>query len=554
MNFKSRNKTTFVIVAISRNGISRRKLFRFGVRTVKAVCVPRLSPTQPEVVRNDLDNFQGSVKVNTALGGSMQNIADVSVCVLGRVTSLAAQPSQYFRRRNGAGRNPGFRRNIWAFRTLAVACLMSSAGVGAASATGFFLKQQSVTDLGRVNAGSAAAADNLGTVFFNPAGLIPLLKNAGGRLEASLDFNTVVPLSEIRNSGSLVASPGTGGGNVPIDGRDTKNPTAPVPLPSLYLAKSFADGRAAIGASVNGLFGLTDYSKSTWFGRYDAIKGRLVDLNFSVVGAYEIAHGLSVGGGIDAQYAEAKLVGAIPNPLVPGGPSAATDARAETIGHGWVPGYNVGVLYAPEDDTRIGVHYRSAVTPKIDGSTTFSGLPGPLSALNGVVGSRADLKLPAIGTIGIWHDMHPLKVMAEFEWDGWSSFDELRIRFDDSRTDAVRTTRYRDAYGVAVGAEYPFMDWVVRGGVRYETTPTRDQYRDTLVPDSDRVWLGLGASYKLSDDWTIDFAATHVFFQKTNIALKSTFFEGTPLATQVQTNGTVKYAVETVSFGFRHAF
>src|SRR5688572_2359269 len=39
------------------------------------------------------------------------------------------------------------------------------------SATGFFINQQSVKGQGRVGSGNAVAADELGTVFGNPAGL-----------------------------------------------------------------------------------------------------------------------------------------------------------------------------------------------------------------------------------------------------------------------------------------------------------------------------------------------------------------------------------------------
>ena len=40
-----------------------------------------------------------------------------------------------------------------------------------AFATGFFINQQSVTGIGRVNAGVTAGTDDLSAIFFNPAGL-----------------------------------------------------------------------------------------------------------------------------------------------------------------------------------------------------------------------------------------------------------------------------------------------------------------------------------------------------------------------------------------------
>ena len=50
-------------------------------------------------------------------------------------------------------------------------------GEQAHAATGFFINQQSVRGLGRVDAGNTVAADELGTIFFNPAGLTKVVQD-----------------------------------------------------------------------------------------------------------------------------------------------------------------------------------------------------------------------------------------------------------------------------------------------------------------------------------------------------------------------------------------
>ena len=131
----------------------------------------------------------------------------------------------------------------------------------------------------------------------------------------------------------------------------------------------------------------------------------------------------------------------------------------------------------------------------------------------------------------------------------------MRIRFADGRPDGVRPAHYRDAYAAAVGAEYRVSDALTaRGGIRFDKTPTVDGFRDTTVPDSDRLWLGLGATYQMSRKSSIDFAFNHVFFRHTDIALTRSFFDGTPLATVVRINGAVKSVVNTVSIDFRWAY
>src|SRR5262249_43265813 len=94
------------------------------------------------------------------------------------------------------------------------ATLVSSQGSGIAvavafalsaqlSATGYFINQQSVRGLGRVDAGNTVAADELGTIFFNPAGLTKVVHDphARERIRISVATHLIVPRSNQRNSG-----------------------------------------------------------------------------------------------------------------------------------------------------------------------------------------------------------------------------------------------------------------------------------------------------------------------------------------------------------------
>lgn len=441
-----------------------------------------------------------------------------------------------------------------------VAILLSSAPLDPTGATAFFINQQSVRGLGRVDAGNTAAAEDLGTIFFNPAGLIQFWRdNPYTDYAASVSVHLIIPRSEQLNRGSTAISPGTLGTALPYAGDRSKDPTDPTPVPNFYLAKKLANGRASVGLGVNAPFGLETRSSDDWFGRYDAIEASLRTINIGLVGAYRFDSGFAIGGGIDFQYARTTLTSAIPNPFIPGGPTAATDGRIATQGHDWSTGFHVGLLYPLTEDgqSRIGAHYRSGMKHQIEGSSSVTGLTGPLVGFNGDVGARAELKLPAIAAVGIRAQVSErFALLGEVEWFDWSTFREIRLRFDDGRPDAVRPSHYRDAYAVAVGTDYhaPGSAWTLRGGVHYDTTPTVDAFRDTTVPDAARLWLGLGSSYQLSRTASIDFAFNHVFFRKTQVDVTRTFFDGTPLATAVRISGDVRSVVNTVSAEFRMAF
>jgi long-chain fatty acid transport protein len=448
---------------------------------------------------------------------------------------------------------------LFGSRSWSLALALTFAWSGAVSATGFFINQQSVRGLGRVHAGSTVAADDLGTIFFNPAGLTRVVPDPSGGdcIRISLATHLIVPRSTQRARAALAATPGTLGALVPVGGGDANNPTAPTPVPHMYVATALLDNRAAVGLGVNAPFGLTAAFDPDWHGRYDATEASLRTLNVSLVGAYRFDSGLSVGGGLDLQYARTLLSTAIPNPLAPGGPSAATDGRIQTKGHdALTPGFNVGAIYELDGETRLGAHYRSGMRHEIAGASEIHGLQGPLAGFNGAVDARAELRLPAIATFGV-RTMLPnrLVLLGDVDWYNWSTFQEIRIRFADGRPDGVRPANYRDAFAVAIGAEYPVATrWTTRGGIRYDTTPTVDAFRDTTVPDSERVWLGLGATMQVSERWSLDLAFNHVFFRDTTVELTRTFFDGTPLATATRITSDVGSVVNTVAVDFRVTF
>lgn len=179
--------------------------------------------------------------------------------------------------------------------TRAVAVIgLSFCACGNASATGFFINQQSVLGLGRVDAGNSAAADELATIFFNPAGLSQFLDRKSG-LQYSVGVHVIVPRSTQRNTGSTFTflNPAI---TIPVQGNDEKNPTRPTPVPSLYLGKAL-EGGASVGVGVNSPFGLRAEFGKDWYGRYDAIEASLRTINLSLVGAYRQPHSkFSLGG------------------------------------------------------------------------------------------------------------------------------------------------------------------------------------------------------------------------------------------------------------------
>lgn len=372
-------------------------------------------------------------------------------------------------------------------------------GVQTADAAGFYIKEQSVTGLGRAFAGESAVSEDASTIFFNPAGMTRLQGP-----EASAGVHLLVPRADLENRGSSVSTPA---GTRPIGGSDGGNPYDPTPVPNAYFAYPVMGRDLWVGLGVSAPFGLANKYDADWFGRYDSIETDLLTINVAPSVAYKVLDWVSIGGGIDIQYADAKLT----NAVFTGTP---TDAIFDVEGDDWAVGYNVGILFEPLPTTRVGIHYRSRIDHTLEGDVKLSQGGRSLSNRPGT----ADLDLPDIIAVGFAHDVTPaLTVMAEYNWYGWSSFKEIRVK-QAGQGDQVVTQDYQDTFSLAVGAQYKLNDeWTVRSGFQYDETPTVDGFRSTRTPDGDRYWLSAGLSYDVSDNFTVDVAYTHVFIADADI-------------------------------------
>jgi long-chain fatty acid transport protein len=428
----------------------------------------------------------------------------------------------------------------------------------AVNAQGFFINQQSVSGLGRADAGDAAAALDASTVFYNPAGMTELWRHADPSRETLLQSgaHVIFPRSQLKNAGSTATTPGTGGAPVSYPGGDGDDPGRISPVLNGYIVRRLFDGRGYVGLGLTTPFGLSGQYDSDWFGRYDNLKATLTTVNIGPVLAVRVNDYLSIGGGVDVQYQKSILSLAIPSPIAPGGPSTSTDGHFEVRGDSWAVGYNIGFLVKLRPDLRFGLHYRSAIDHTLEGRATTSEFSGPLGVLNMSAGAKAKSKLPDILTSGVVFEVDPkLALFGELSWHGWGRLGSARVRFDNGTPDLVRPGGFRDTFAVGIGADYRWSDALtVRGGFKFDRTPTENQFRDTSFADANRYWLTAGASYAISEAFSVDLAVAHVIEDSTQVDVTRTFFDGTPFASAANVRANVNSNVTTVSAALNYRF
>ena len=403
-----------------------------------------------------------------------------------------------------------------------------------AFAGGFALNEQSVKGLGNAFAGSAATADDASTIFFSPAGLTRLPDNSFFGASYVI-FPTII----FQNQGSNVAT------GVPLSGGNGGEAGVDIIVPNLYAAWSVSD-RLKLGIGINVPFGLSSKYDSNWVGRYQAVESKLTTININPTVAAKLSDNLSVGAGLNIQYAETTLSNAINFGLIGqsvGLPtqSQQADGFVKVSGSDWSVGYNLGVMYEPSKTTRVGLSYRSPITQDIRGNADFT-VPASARALTARgqftdTGANAVLNLPDTLSLAVYQELNPrLAIVGDVTWTNWSRFKELRVQFDNPvQADTVQPENWNDTYRFGVGANYAVSDRLtLRTGITYDPSPVSEEFNTPRLPGGDRTLLGFGASYRPSKSFNFDIGYTHVFVNDSDInqssstagTLKGTFEGG----------------------------
>lgn len=392
----------------------------------------------------------------------------------------------------------------------AVFCALSAA---AAHASGFALVEQNASGLGNAYAGQAASAQDASTIFYNPAGLTRV---EGRQVIAVASF--ITPSARFGDSGSANAMLQTSTGG---DGGDAGGTSF---VPSFYYAMDVRPN-LKFGLGVGAPFGLRTEYDEDWVGRFQAVKSDLKTININPTLAFKASDELSLGVGLDFMMAKAELTSMTNYSAGIYLATAGTTSIPNLSGLGtvkgddWGIGANVGVLYQPRPDTRIGLSYRSETSFTLEGSATFDNRPAPLAAALPDGPVTAKVTLPASASLSLFRMLSPQwDLLADISWTGWSSFEDLTVKRTDGSTLTTTDESWHDTLRYAVGVNFHQNDRLTwRAGVAFDESPVPDAHRTPRIPDQDRTWVAVGAQYKLDDRARIDAGYAHLFVKDASI-------------------------------------
>lgn len=358
----------------------------------------------------------------------------------------------------------------------------------AAQASGFALIEQSASGQGLSYAGAAASAEDASIMWFNPAGLTKIENN---QLIAA--GHVIAPSAEFSNDGSYILSEDSLIFGADDDGAQTSF------VPNFYWKTQYQN--IDVGLGINVPFGSTVEYDQDWVGRYHAVYTATKTVNINPAFAVELNPQVSFGAGLNIQYIDVNLTQKVD--LGNQQNDGYVDLQADGIGFG----FNFGFLYDLDNEATIGLSYRSQIKHNASGDGDFTAMPFEDQGIDSTV------TLPASASLSMVYPFNDkIKLLADATWTGWSSFDELRIEFDN-KEDSVQPEDWKDVMRYSFGATYQYSpDWILRSGIAYDETPIPSkELRTPRIPDSDRIWLSFGAGYQWNKDLRIDFAYSHLW-------------------------------------------
>ena len=407
------------------------------------------------------------------------------------------------------------------------------AGMAAANAGGFAVREQSTYWQGSSFAG-AAAGGVLSSMFWNPATMTQV---PGIQIETGA-AGIIPSATHTVGAGSTFAFLGGAGDS----GDDAL-------VPSFYASWQI-NPQLWLGLSFNAPFGLSVSFPDAWAGRNYAANTSLKTYNAAPTIAYQINNVISVGAGLQVQFAKADLSSGLPTGLT---------HQVNITGDGWGYGFTAGITLTPTPNTTIGIGYRSAIDQDIEGTMTLPAgvfFVPPFSTPGNV---NTSLNLPDVVTFGLRHKFSPQwTAMATVEWSNWSRIGTSNVLQANGAPATVLLApvtlpfQYDDGWFFSLGAEYQWNERLaLRAGVGYEKSPITDLVRTPRLPDNDRTWVSVGASYNVTKKLALDFAYSHLFVKSTPINISAA--SGNPWFNGVITYiGDVDSHVDIVSLSLRY--
>lgn len=304
------------------------------------------------------------------------------------------------------------------------------------------------------------------------------------------------------------------------------------PVPTAYITvnpgKKFLNDKLAFGIGIDSPFGLSNkYDSNHPITHYTGWKNWIKMYSLKLVASVKATEWLSLSAGpVYYRIYDFGAIQAYPNVVsfATFGSGLLTDGqvRVNMSGNTW--GWQFGALLKPHKKHRLGFYFRSPLHMKLKGLAKVE------NSTSGYfeTGVHTKLNLPLNFTFAYaFQPTERTHYDIDFGFTRWSIHERLSINADpvNAREDIVlraigqpNIKKYRNSFSLHLGATHKLTDRLtLKGGTHYYWTPVPKSYFTPAVPDSNRIALGLGLGYDITDNFKVDLSYLQVFFLRRRV-------------------------------------
>jgi len=436
---------------------------------------------------------------------------------------------------------------------LCLALIGTLSAPNAARGQGFGVYEQGTCVMARAGATVASGCGDGSSIYFNPANL---METTG--LTVSLGATVIDAGGTFTYD--YVSRP-------PYTGVDVDLQNDPIPVPHLY-ASYRVNEDLAFGLGTYVPYGLetvwpVKLNNGDFFdGAFEGYNNSVQAIYVQPTAAYRISDRLTIGGGpivaisnvelnqvLDLSTVEAQPGVTLGQLGVPHHTAFATSSLEGTGAIGF--GGNLGLSFQATERLRLGLRGMLPITISYDGDASFEqvnqqtlqedlvfvppsplaqdlptdgnqdGNPDPTPAYALVAnqfqnggdlteqGVETELTFPAQVVAGLsFQATERLELLADYQYTRWSSFDEIRIEFEDLGV-RVREENYNDTHAFRLGGAYDLSEQLTaQAGYLFNTPAAPDEVVTPLLPEARRNQVSLGLGWR-----PVDLLEIHASYQ-----------------------------------------
>ena len=329
----------------------------------------------------------------------------------------------------------------------------------------YFYEMSNASETGYAGVGMTARANDSGTVFTNPAGMMQFDESAmlagatGVYIDAGFKTNS----------------------NNTVTGRSAGVNKRVIPAGSFSYLRPLND-KWSVGISAHNYFGLAIDWPADWVGRASSVNVAILAPQLQPTVGYRVNDWLSVGAGaaLTLGYLREKLR---PDALTPGG---FPDAKTRISDTDFAVQGNFGFMLEPWDHTRIGIRYLTETDLDFEDDPDTS-WRDPLGQALGSPNIDLDLgiTMPQEIQVAVHHRLNDrLNLLGGIGWAEISQFGRIQVDIDDNGIPGTTVNEdFRDVWNFGIATEFQWTPATqLTAGLHMDTSMSTDRTRPITIP------------------------------------------------------------------------